>query len=258
MFYGRCFKITTSTFKAGHFRLLKLIFNKTMENADLITIKAYLTSEENAHGIITSNWMNGKALKIDLKQDWIKIFRLRPEKKIFLKPCNEESFYEFASLKLTEEYHKLGCQCSPYSFPFSTSDNITFCNSTVMKYGISTVMEQKCKLNWQNAIFKIINEAICPKPCSITQYSGELSLEGRYEDMIGSSSNMTYIYSIKYTYPSRNTTEISEEYLLYDDNTMVSTFGGTLGLFIGFSFSNVLTFMLHYLQILMTLVLKRA
>ena len=45
-------------------------------------------------------------------------------------------------------------------------------------------------------------------------------------------------------------TEVHKEYLIYDVIGMVGLVGGTLGLFIGFSFSNVLTFLIEYLQMI--------
>ena len=41
-----------------------------------------------------------------------------------------------------------------------------------------------------------------------------------------------------------------EEYLLYDFNGLVGTVGGTLGLFIGFSFYDVIINLTNYLKML--------
>ena len=48
-----------------------------------------------------------------------------------------------------------------------------------------------------------------------------------------------------------------KEYLIYDVIGMVGLVGGTLGLFIGFSFSNVLMFMIEYLQLLVLKICSR-
>ena len=42
---------------------------------------------------------------------------------------------------------------------------------------------------------------------------------------------------------------VNTEYLIYDFNSMIGSIGGTLGLFIGFSFSNFISFAISHLKI---------
>ena len=51
-----------------------------------------------------------------------------------------------------------------------------------------------------------------------------------------------------YTVCYPETVMVYEEYLIYDTIGMIGSIGGTLGLFIGFSFTNAITFILNYLQ----------
>ena len=42
--------------------------------------------------------------------------------------------------------------------------------------------------------------------------------------------------------------KINEEYLLFDNNGMIGSIGGTLGLFVGFSFLNIVTLLVDFLK----------
>ena len=55
----------------------------------------------------------------------------------------------------------------------------------------------------------------------------------------------------RFAYPQVST--IYQEYLIYDGIGMIGSVGGTLGMFIGFSFSNAISSILNYLLLKMNI-----
>ena len=80
-------------------------------------------------------------------------------------------------------------------------------------------------------------ENACPKSCTTFKYTG------KEQNMVTGTANETFI-PVTYWFSS-NETEVYEEYLVYDLNGLVGSIGGTLGLFIGFSFHDLLKTMIH-------------
>ena len=82
----------------------------------------------------------------------------------------------------------------------------------------------------------------CPKPCSILEYSGKLDyLELKYDN-----PKNTMIVYLRFQSPEVLT--IYEEYLIYDFNGMLGSIGGTLGMFVGFSFSSIIELLINLLK----------
>ena len=57
------------------------------------------------------------------------------------------------------------------------------------------------------------------------------------------SQDIWFYYSL-----SKNETIVFEEYLIYDFVSIIGSIGGTLGLFIGFSFSKLVSVILYQIQ----------
>ena len=57
------------------------------------------------------------------------------------------------------------------------------------------------------------------------------------------SQDIWFYYSL-----SKNETIVFEEYLIYDFVSIIGSIGGTLGLFIGFSFSKLVSIILYQIQ----------
>ena len=82
----------------------------------------------------------------------------------------------------------------------------------------------------------------CPKPCSILEYSGKLDyLELKYDN-----PKNTMIVYLRFQSPEVLT--IYEEYLIYDFNGMLGSIGGTLGMFVGFSFSSIIELLINFIK----------
>ena len=92
-----------------------------------------------------------------------------------------------------------------------------------------------------NELYGILNEVTkqCPKSCSLFEYSGKI------RSLLGYLPTRREI-QIDYAFLS-NDLQIQKEYLVYDNNAFIGSVGGTLGLFIGFSF---LTLVKEFIDIL--------
>ena len=89
----------------------------------------------------------------------------------------------------------------------------------------------------------------CPTSCSTTEYSGKITHDGN------SYHDKSAALHFKFAYPL--VIKVYEEYIIYDIIAMIGSVGGTLGLFIGFSFNNILANLIKYFQwIAMKIVFK--
>ena len=79
---------------------------------------------------------------------------------------------------------------------------------------------------------------MCPKYCSIFEYEGRLK----------NDIQNYLVEEFTWSYDISNNTQINEQYLVYDFAGFLGSVGGTIGLFIGFSFYDTLIIMINYLM----------
>ena len=89
-------------------------------------------------------------------------------------------------------------------------------------------------------LWNIIDE--CSKACSTLQYRGENKVKGH------GSSNNSRIIDLGYWFNNENEVKVFQEYLLYEITAVIGSIGGTLGLFIGFSFLDLSTRLINVLK----------
>ena len=91
--------------------------------------------------------------------------------------------------------------------------------------------------------------SLCPKSCSTWDYTGSveaIASKGSAYQLVP-SKNTTY-FSLVVRYKPPGIATVYEEYLIVDFYGMVGVVGGTLGLFIGFSFFNGITFLIDVIK----------
>ena len=94
------------------------------------------------------------------------------------------------------------------------------------------------------------SQSVCKlKPCFITQHKGIMTDETISDDP---SYSRTMLY---YNHAPRTKTNY-EEFIIYDFVGMLGSFGGTLGLFVRFSFVGCISTFLKYSVILMDYIIK--
>ena len=139
--------------------------------------------------------------------------------------CIEESFYECAVGETIKKNFE-GWNCTKNCFP----STLISLGSFDKKYECEDDEQELCSF-YEFDTYK----ANCPKPCSIVQYHGRIDLWESNEPNKNDSSFVIYL-----RFASPLTTTLYEEYVIYDIFGTIGSVGGTLGIFIGFSFSGVL------------------
>ena len=87
-------------------------------------------------------------------------------------------------------------------------------------------------------------DSLCKKSCVTLQYIGQVISTKPYEGK--KYSNVNY-YSLRYVFDS-DMFNVYEEYLIYDAIGMIGSVGGTLGMFIGFSMTGVISWIFVYFK----------
>ena len=90
--------------------------------------------------------------------------------------------------------------------------------------------------------FSEFTEKGYPKTCSILQYAGDI--EWKWDR--GKTRDVYFAYN----FAPPKTVVVHEEYLIYDTIGLIGSVGGTLGMFIGFSFSGTISQIITYLSML--------
>ena len=185
---------------------------------------------------------------------------------IFIIIINQSKWTKFnAWIKLSQEKHlylsksdtwlgkKDGCIVESYydclakeiirgNFKHFVEYNSTKC---LPKYITNnTTLQCRNEEDIKDALFLLYNEYFyksnCSKPCSIVQYSGRID----YWNYIPENRNDTcFRFYLRYAPPEKAT--VYQEYLITNFFDMFGAVGGTLGIFIGFSFNNLFTFMIN-------------
>ena len=177
---------------------------------------------------------------------WVKIRQeeylyLRPSQTIFSTKgnCIEESFYKCAVTKVINNNFegkgwRKGHNCTKNCFPLT----LLSLASNDTKYECKNDDQELCSFHSFD-----VYEANCPKSCSITQYLGKIDL---WESNESNQNDSSFAVYLRFAPPL--TTTLYEEYVIYDIYGMIGSVGGTLGIFIGFSCSSVLSLITNVLK----------
>ena len=81
----------------------------------------------------------------------------------------------------------------------------------------------------------------CSKACKTFQYTGTMK---QFHNFINNSRDV----QLSYWFNSENEVEVFEEYQIYEITSVIGSIGGTLGLFVGFSFFDMSTKLINIFQ----------
>ena len=107
-----------------------------------------------------------------------------------------------------------------------------------LNHALNTLFREIANAHFNN----ITSTGSCTESCLRLQYTGEVT---NINDIVLYNSS-GYGITYKFLYPEYVT--VYEEYLIYDIIGMIGSIGGTLGMFLGFSFVNVISLVINYLQ----------
>ena len=255
--WGICYQLNTGNYESTQNQLHQIKI-KTLREV-FPTMEFYFTSEKNSYGITYYDWRDGEIFKINLKEKNYKAVDFNVENRNYLKSvslCNEQSFYECLESKIsladfsncsTNQNSKLFDKiCIPTSLPNKNEMNYPICTVAIQDLGCADYENEICVQ--YNCSATIVNNVIyntsnyqnsCPKSCETLQYSGNVVFDKK--DFTTNEGEAT----LEFKFANIN---VYREHLIFDTIGMIGSVGGTLGLFIGFSFSNILTILIGYLQ----------
>ena len=236
-FNGKCFKISPmkNQIKLSDIMVLSVKFDKPIQDSQSVEI--FVTSEANAIGIFRAYWYEGELFKAEAFPREVKLFGF--------------SEYEFNYL---EERNACSSTESWYDCYADMADNLTFedCPSKCLAHSVRLGKQEfeYCKYqttDWdcsdtelRNLRKSIISNKTCPRSCNTKEYKGtETEKFSKYDH----SNTIAFGY---YHMPPY-VTYIYDEYLIFDFLGLVSSVGGTLGVFIGFSIIAVVSNCFFYL-----------
>ena len=142
--------------------------------------------------------------------------------------CDTQSYYECFANQVKLDHN---ISCVPKSLPSIGKVDLTeisFCRNETEEY-----------LAWNHmyeTIYYSLTDDLCPKLCTIEEYHGRIDYKD--DKTVTGMSNYTLVLYVRYGRPYKMS--VSREYLVYDFIGMVGSVGGTLGMFIGFSFYEVI------------------
>ena len=258
LMWGICYQINAGKYKSLQNQLYQIKI-KTVKKV-FPTMEFYFTSEKNSYGITYYDWREGESFKVDLNESNYKTVDFNVENRNYLKSvslCNDQSFYECLESKIpladfsncsTNQNSKLFDKiCIPTSLPNKNGNNYPICTVAIQDLGCADY-ENEVQCAQYNCSATIVKNVIyntsnyqnsCPKSCETLQYSGNVVFEKK--DYYLNEGEAT----LEFKFANIN---VYREYLIFDTIGMIGSVGGTLGLFIGFSFSNILTILIGYLQ----------
>ena len=191
-----------------------------------------MTSEQNSEGIYGMNWANGEELKFTMEHG-INYYRINVIKKIYLSENSRHSSCrnkEYRNCILESITDQSNYNCTKFCLPITIPE----INNTIPS--CKTLQDYNCM---RTKMYNLLLDASkkCPKFCISTTYSGKLTHD----------INLVRDQSISWEITISENIEVHEEYLVYDVNGLIGSVGGTLGLFCGASFADVIFFIIDYL-----------
>ena len=246
LYHGNCYKVTpnVTTSKINVvWILMETSFDKSIPKEILPDVEIFQSSEENSYGVILDSW-DGKvfALYAEKNTDFFPI--IQPEKYIYDQSktkCRIQSFYEcYTSVIVSTNFEWDGncsSKCFPAALPILDKLDIPICKS---------IEDLKCNYHLLDKYLDEITIDMCPKACSILQYSETVIMGDRHK--IYRTNGSDYLRRFSYHLGKLQNVIVHKEYLIYDFIGVIGSAGGTLGLFIGFSFINVIDSIVSFLK----------
>ena len=215
---------------------LKFTYNKTIPAEKVPNLFFILTSEKNVLSI-DGTYYDGEVLTHSLNPGKLLNATLQPKKYKQLNhnngKCRSRPFFEiFMPKLLSQKFENCPMRCNPkFKTGFEVYD-LDLASIPICK----TKNEIHCFLE----VFFEVKDSILLKPCNTLEFLGKIKSSHNFAD--------NYQSLFMYTFNNPGLTIVHEEYMIFDFVTMIGSIGGTLGLCIGFSYTNTISYLLGYLK----------
>ena len=242
--HGNCHRITSDLISNDVWTGIRVNYDESILKENLPDVTVIISSKNNSQGMILNKYHEGEThneVSSFNNELWLK---LRSYKFVYLdqlsspkSECrNGVNFYHCFDGILLQE---IGNACPAKCFPGTKHGSKIQRCVTEEEIDCAKDVTAKIRLNKTLA-------TKCPKSCTPIEYRKTYRWAGNWvEKMFNISSQER---SFWFRYRTGDDAKIFTEYLIYDANSMVGSIGGTLGLFIGFSFNNVISFVIKKLQ----------
>ena len=238
---GYFYKISTSfvNVRPPLWLYVQLNFSKEIADGEIPFVNIFISSEENSYGMTMHDWRDGKRIRLNGVQGflWIEVQPKKLKKMKLEYKCSEHGFYNcFHDDLMKQDFDHCPRKCYSISANRNTEPICT------------TLDEFQCS---HNVTKTLKAESNCKPGCTLIDFG----LESEYQedlDAPDAKRNVTLAYKVL-----NPIIKVEEEYLIQDFVGMLGSIGGTLGLFIGFSFSGAISFVLHHIQRIMERVLSK-
>ena len=200
----------------------KYLFEKSSDYKNLVyRISVDLTAENNSW--CGAGYRDGVNTNEFATLGWYHDLAITPVKYIFQskkEKCRDSPYNELVFQKLKDEFSGGSCACRP--------PNVMLC-----KYMKAIEHIPVCKTNEEegcyNQMMKTAMKNIPAKPC--------IQLEYAYKSL-PTSPVIENELTFGMDFPSPPMVKVKEEYLIFDTVTLITSIGGIMGLWIGFSFKD--------------------
>ena len=241
--FGLCYQIVPK-FNAyvGNYYGFYIAMNDTLNDTNDMpdSVDVILTSESNSYGVVLVSWVEGKTLDISLtspEKPKEAIIDLEATQYKMYQPtsnCKTDlSYYKCMGLRFLQKWQYKNCTKFCIPIIYQTLINLVT-NDT---YEVCEIAQENACITEEMKRIKLQASTECSKSCTKFEYAGKV----KYKN----SMNYNGIGDWYMIFPSSDMIFI-EEYLIYDFIGMVGSIGGTLGLFIGFSFMDIFFHLVNF------------
>ena len=212
--------------------VLDYTFSKKDTSATVATI---LTTKNNSHCAFGHSFWDGDRHEFSTNQGKLKVYRLNAEKYVYnpsVRKCRSKPYNELLLKEVLEEDRNDTTRlCIPQGFWTCSNDK---------KVRHISQCQNKSEENLFRGRMRAAEKNILKQACTQLQYKSSVLERTRNYPM-----NKAFLRILF----DKNQVKVREEHPIYDFVAMVGAVGGTMGLCVGFSFQNVSTTLLDFLQI---------
>ena len=215
-------------------------------------LDVFFTSEENSYGEYFSVWLDGEPLKTRIHLGKQTNLELTPHEYTYLSDddqCSQQTFIEQWQPKvLKEDFGNCPRKCLPAQYPIYELPlcwNLTDRLELLMNDEFEAIDCARDVLANSETEFR--HGDVYKRPCYFMEYKGEITWIGDIGDEDYYNQSQFEMW-LTYSFKAPKMTIAHKEYLLFNTIGLISSVGGTLGLCIGFSFSGVISCLIHLID----------
>ena len=238
MFSGKCYVLTSDIYVSAGVPLILSIVNNDKRHLD--HVKLSIISKNDYLGNVNGVWnsLNPLEVRADFDTGGTSI-DLKESKTNLISECDQDSFF-YCNSQTVMQFKKSNADQCGKCLPVLTHAYFDILNETLLPF-CDNLKDEKCNID---LLTVGVNQALteCKIQCKITEYTAKTSKITWEVNQHGNRSADVWIFH------SSASRTITEEYLIYDEIGMIGNVGGSLGLFLGFSFFGAFSDCLDFLR----------